>query len=286
MYPSKKLIAQIYLNCSWLLKLVCTKSWLNGINLYLRKTVCFLPFSLHLSWFCQYSRSCTKTGMGKHPTVHPGLSASMCFCYYFVCPQLSGKTYLIFACLCSLLCHLSVVLIWLKSENFYSVSSLLVFFLLFSFLLCPSLHRQLILQTDLVLSMKIFWSVQTGESMSETTLETAKNVPNCHMHFLRTDVQDVCRSEHCLQTTSSCPPVPCHCLPTLLLQGLVLCKWYFYFNVGYSETSQPRGVPSSELACIAMRARPAICVSVEMVLFFQVSGQTGPCCWHHERQSV
>lgn len=57
---------------------------------------------------------------------HGALSASMCFCYHLVCPQLSGETYLMFACLCSLLCHLSVVLIQLKSENSYAASSLLV----------------------------------------------------------------------------------------------------------------------------------------------------------------
>lgn len=61
------------------------------------------------------------------PTHCALLASSMCFCYHLVCPQLSGETCLMFACLCSLLCHLPVVLTWLKSANSYSVSSLLVF---------------------------------------------------------------------------------------------------------------------------------------------------------------
>lgn len=55
---------------------------------------------------------------------HCAFSASMCFCYHFVCPQPSGETYLMFVCLYSLLCGLSVI--WLKSENSYTVSSHLV----------------------------------------------------------------------------------------------------------------------------------------------------------------
>lgn len=85
------------------------------------------------------------------------------------------------------------------------------------------------------------------------------------MHSLRTDVQDMRRSKHCLQTTSSRPSVPCHCLPTLPAPSPGVVQMIFLFQYGLLRNrSSATGFPSGKLAWIGMTARsPAICISVK-----------------------
>lgn len=134
-------------------------------------------------------------------------------------------SYLMFTCLCSLFCHLSVVLTWLKTENSYTVSSLLVFSS-YSYpssfahhgigsiyskqtWFFPSMYSDQFRQVNLCQEQHL-----KQPRMSQTIVST----PSGQMYKMCVGLSTACKQPHLAPQFPVTAYLPC------LLQGLVLCK--------------------------------------------------------------
>lgn len=216
---------------------------------------------------------------------HYALSASMCFCYHLVCSQLCHIWWLLASALSSVIC------LWFLPGWKLKILTLSLLFLFFPLIL-TLLPLPIMAQAAYTPNRPVFFHQCTLTSSNRwtyirSTIWSSLECSKLSYPLPQTDVQDVRRSKHYLQTTSSCPSVPCHCLPTLPAPrpGVVEMILFFQHRL-LRNRSSAKGVPSGKLAWIGMTARsPAVCIFVKMVVCC-VSGQMGTCCWHHERQSV